>query len=173
VIDDHQIKLRAERAGKGTGRIYTLSVACTDQYGNTGTAATTVLVPHDMRSRLIRGLVFQDRHTTIPVTEPNNLPSAANSNIIVMNEEDPDRSTIIRVYPNPSRNYFTVNIETANNMDKISVRLIDVTGRVLEVKNNLSGSQTLRMGNNLRAGLYFAEIRQGNDTKQIKLMKQE
>src|SRR5258705_10696054 len=131
------------------------------------------MLPIDMRSRLIRGLIFQDRHTTIAVTEPNNLPAAANSNIIVMNEEDPDRSSIIRVYPNPSRSYFTVNIETTNSVDKISVRLIDVTGRVLEVKNNLSGSQTLRIGNNVRAGLYFAEIRQGSDTKQIKLFKQE
>jgi hypothetical protein len=43
---------------------------------------------------------------------------------------------------------------------------------VMETKNNLSGSQVLRIGNNLRAGLYIAEIRQGNSIRQIKLLKQ-
>jgi len=108
----------------------------------------------------------------ITQTNSDNEPSTANSKIILMNEDDEDRATLVRVYPNPSTSYFTVNIETANT-DKISVRLIDVSGRVVETKNNLSGSQTLRIGNNLKAGLYFAEIIQGKDRKQIKLLKQE
>ena len=89
-----------------------------------------------------------------------------------MNEEDPEKSTLVRVYPNPSTSYFTLNIETGNDKEKISVRLIDVTGRVMETRNNLSGSQVVRIGNNLKAGLYIAEIRQGNSTRQIKLLKQ-
>lgn len=39
------IRLRAERAGNGTGRIYTLTVQCTDAAGNSATRATTVTVP--------------------------------------------------------------------------------------------------------------------------------
>jgi hypothetical protein len=176
VTDDHHLKLRAERSGNGTGRVYTMTVSCTDQHGNTGTATTTVTVPHDLRSGVIRDLIFKDRNkgrSNTSITESNNLPTVANSKVIVMNEEDPDGGTLIRVYPNPSQNYFTVNIETANSTDKISVRLIDVAGRVVEVRNNLAGSQTLRMGNSLRAGLYIAEIRQGRDIKQVKLLKQE
>jgi hypothetical protein len=153
IVDDHHIKLRAERSGNGKGRIYTITVSCTDQHGNTGTATATERVPHSLAE--IKALV-----------PPHN------ASIVMMNEEDPD-GTIVQVYPNPSRNYFTVNIEAANNGEKISVRLFDVTGRVVEVKNNLSGSQTLRIGDNLKAGLYFAEIRQGNYTKQVKLLKQE
>jgi hypothetical protein len=37
--------LRAERAGGGSGRIYTLTVACSDASGNSATATTTVRVP--------------------------------------------------------------------------------------------------------------------------------
>ena len=92
--------------------------------------------------------------------------------MIVMNEDDPGMSSLVRVYPNPSTSYFTINIETSNTKDKISIRLIDVAGRVVEVRNNISGSQTLKMGNNLKAGLYFAEIRQGSSTRQVKLLKQ-
>jgi CHRD domain/HYR domain/Secretion system C-terminal sorting domain len=175
VIDDHHIKLRAERAGKGNGRTYTISVSCNDQYGNTGNAGINEFVPHDLRSADIRKLVFHNlfSRSGAHITVPNNLEPETNGKVIIMNEEDPESSAFIRVYPNPSRNYFTVNIETANNTDKISVRIIDVTGRVMEVKNNLSGNQTFMIGDKLKAGLYVAEIRQGNHTKQVKLLKQE
>jgi len=39
--------LRAERAGNGSGRIYTLTVEARDATGNTRRATTTVTVPHD------------------------------------------------------------------------------------------------------------------------------
>jgi len=39
--------LRAERLGSGTGRIYTLTVQCTDASGNSATQPVTVTVPHD------------------------------------------------------------------------------------------------------------------------------
>jgi hypothetical protein len=40
------LNLRAERAGGGTGRIYTMSVQCTDNAGNSANRSTTVTVPH-------------------------------------------------------------------------------------------------------------------------------
>ena len=38
---DLKARLRAERSGNGSGRIYTLEVTCTDQQGNTQQATTT------------------------------------------------------------------------------------------------------------------------------------
>jgi beta-propeller repeat-containing protein len=40
-------RLRAERAGTGSGRVYTLSYVGTDAAGNSATCSTTVFVPHD------------------------------------------------------------------------------------------------------------------------------
>jgi photosystem II stability/assembly factor-like uncharacterized protein len=40
------VNLRAERAGSGTGRIYTVFVRCTDNAGNSSGTATQVMVPH-------------------------------------------------------------------------------------------------------------------------------
>ena len=91
----------------------------------------------------------------------------------MLNEEDPDRSTLVQVFPNPSRNYFTVNIATGNTTDKILIRVIDIAGRVVEVRNNLVGDQVVTIGNNLKAGLYFVEIRQGGHAKQLKLLKEQ
>jgi len=47
VIDSTHVSLRAERAGTGVGRIYTITVTCTDASGNVTSKTTTVTVPHD------------------------------------------------------------------------------------------------------------------------------
>ncbi|WP_274363139.1 Ig-like domain-containing protein [Paenibacillus thermotolerans] len=43
---DTTFSLRAERSGKGDGRIYTITYTVTDQAGLTGTGTATVTVPH-------------------------------------------------------------------------------------------------------------------------------
>ncbi len=49
VVDSHTVRLRAERLGAGTGRIYSITITATDGDGNTSTATTTVTVPRDQR----------------------------------------------------------------------------------------------------------------------------
>jgi uncharacterized repeat protein (TIGR01451 family) len=45
VVDAQHVRLRAERSGKGTGRIYTVTVTSTDSSGASSSRAATVLVP--------------------------------------------------------------------------------------------------------------------------------
>jgi hypothetical protein len=45
--DDRDFRLRAERAGQGGGRTYTITYSAADGSGNRTTAQTTVTVPHD------------------------------------------------------------------------------------------------------------------------------
>ncbi len=47
ITGDLTVKLRAERSGTGSGRIYTITVECTDQSGNSSTDTAKVTVPHD------------------------------------------------------------------------------------------------------------------------------
>jgi uncharacterized repeat protein (TIGR01451 family) len=47
VIDAHHVSLRAERAGSGSGRIYTIMITATNSEGGTSTLTVDVLVPHD------------------------------------------------------------------------------------------------------------------------------
>jgi hypothetical protein len=46
-VIDGQIYLRAERAGKSDGRVYTITFEATDASGNTAVAMATVAVPHN------------------------------------------------------------------------------------------------------------------------------
>jgi hypothetical protein len=41
------LNLRAERSGKGSGRIYTITVKCADADGNSSSGNVRVSVPHD------------------------------------------------------------------------------------------------------------------------------
>lgn len=47
--DDREITLRAERSGRGNGRIYTLTYDATDMAGNNAPAEAEVIVSHDRR----------------------------------------------------------------------------------------------------------------------------
>jgi uncharacterized repeat protein (TIGR01451 family) len=49
VVDDHHVLLRAERAGNGNGRVYTITITCTDSGGNSSNEQVEVTVPHDRR----------------------------------------------------------------------------------------------------------------------------
>jgi hypothetical protein len=46
VVDAHHVQLRAERLGTGDGRIYTITITCTNAAGTT-TKSVTVTVPHN------------------------------------------------------------------------------------------------------------------------------
>jgi hypothetical protein len=46
--EDYEFQLRAERAGTGDGRVYTITYTVTDASGNSESAIATVVVPHDM-----------------------------------------------------------------------------------------------------------------------------
>ncbi len=49
ITGDLTVDLRAERSGKGSGRIYTLEIACGDACDNVSTATATVTVPANRR----------------------------------------------------------------------------------------------------------------------------
>jgi YVTN family beta-propeller protein len=49
IVDAHHVRLRAERAGVGDGRIYSITIICTDSHGNSSARVVTVSVPKSQR----------------------------------------------------------------------------------------------------------------------------
>jgi hypothetical protein len=51
ITGDLKVKLRADRDGNGIGRVYTITVKCTDVSRNEATSTTRVFVPHDQAKK--------------------------------------------------------------------------------------------------------------------------
>jgi len=76
----------------------------------------------------------------------------------------------IDIIPNPSSNYFNLVINT-KDATSISIRIMDVLGRVVEMKNNMAISEKYTFGNGFKPGMYLAEIIQGTNRKVIRVVK--
>ena len=53
ITDDGSVFLRAERSGKGDGRVYEITVTATDAAGNTGSSKATVKVNHNKKKEAV------------------------------------------------------------------------------------------------------------------------
>jgi hypothetical protein len=80
----------------------------------------------------------------------------------------PARLDVI-AYPNPSTNNFSVTVQTNAN-EKIMMQVIDMYGRVIEIRN-VNANSIIQFGDCYRAGTYFVRIIQSKEHKEIKLIK--
>lgn len=78
----------------------------------------------------------------------------------------------VKVLSNPSSDYFVLKLSGGNVSERINIRITDVIGRIVEIRNSLSSNQNIILGNSYKQGVYFAEVIQGGVRKQIKLIKQ-
>ena len=102
VIDDHHVQLRAERAGNGSDRIYTITITSTDDCGNVATATTTVVVPHNLNA--------MNRGEISPFSD----------------------GLFVKVMPNPTRDNFTIEAGSDLSNEKLRVLVFDMFGRKIE-----------------------------------------
>jgi hypothetical protein len=77
----------------------------------------------------------------------------------------------VKVYPNPSQSQFNVKLESSNMQDEISIVIYDLNGKPVETRQHLKAGQTLVLGGLYRPGVYMLEMIQGNQHKQMKLVK--
>lgn len=88
-------------------------------------------------------------------------------------EETTGAQLFVKASPNPSSQYFVLNLKTEDLSQKIYLRVVDFSGRLVEQKNNLTGNQTLRIGAFYPTGIYFAEVLQGKQKTVVKLVKKD
>lgn len=144
VLDVHHLRLRAERSGPGSGRIYTITVNAKDGAGNKTEKAITVSVPHD------------NAPLTTRVEAPNEVALAG---------------LTLRAQPNPSAEGFTL-VTRSPSTQPLTLRVLDETGRMIEQRTGVTANGTLQLGHSYKPGVYIAQVVQGDVTQQVKLVKQ-
>jgi hypothetical protein len=153
IVDEHNVQLRAERAGNGGCRIYSIKITSTDQHGNSRDSIVTVIVPHDM------GNQHECELTDTGRVKPGNISGRKKKHI--------DFS----VLPNPSNSSFTFTIRSSVSNRPVTIRIVDLMGRLVEMRGNLQPNQTVQMGGSLRKGQYVVELRQDNEITYTYIIK--
>ena len=73
--------------------------------------------------------------------------------------------------PNPSADAFTILLHGGDQIQPVSIRVYDVSGRLLEQREHLSIGQSLRLGDQYKSGTYIIEAVQGSQRVQAKVIK--
>ncbi|TDH29192.1 T9SS type A sorting domain-containing protein [Segetibacter sp. 3557_3] len=77
---------------------------------------------------------------------------------------------MVDVLQNPSNGAFNLRL-SGSSAEKISIRVMDAQGRIMEQRQNVPFEQVLRLGSDYQSGIYVAEIMQGSTRRQVKLVK--
>jgi hypothetical protein len=152
IVNNHLVKLRAERAGNGNGRIYTITIRATDGCNNSSTKVLLVYVNHS---------------NAVTATRPGTQGAGQTKS----KELSMTGSLRVAASPNPTNNLFSIHIESNNEQDKISMQVYDILGRSVELRNNLQTGTNIIVGDKYKAGAYFMRIMQGTEYKVIRLIK--
>ncbi len=134
----------------------------------------------DIENRL--QLALQKEGTSLaPLTEANNFelpmahlalgPGTAGTPNYLKEEKTYSQKLTITALPNPSVNYFTLNIQS-NEPGVFRLRVLDVSGRIIETRNGILFNTTFRIGSYFQAGIYLVEVTQGKQRQVLKLIKQ-
>ena len=76
----------------------------------------------------------------------------------------------VKLYPNPTLNDFNIQVIT-NSIEPVMIRILDVNGRIMKDLTRLSKAQVTTMTNDLKKGIYFVEVTQGQNKNTVKLVK--
>jgi hypothetical protein len=117
---------------------------------------------------VVRGVKVTSLTTCPACTVP--LVGSINS---AMNKETTKAKTVepivVNVFPNPTSGSFNLNVKSSSS-EIIQVRILDAQGRLIN-KLTTNPSKTTLLGSNLNAGVYYFEVKQGTEVKQVKVVK--
>jgi hypothetical protein len=77
----------------------------------------------------------------------------------------------LKVFENPTSNYFKVSPINKNTNAKMQLRILTVFGAVIETKSNIHNGELIEFGARYPHGSYFIELTSGEKRKVMKLLK--
>jgi hypothetical protein len=117
----------------------------------------------------------------IDVTNNSGCTSGARTAVLVTVNQTPSAVTVrmvpaasedlkVTVMPNPTTTYFTLKFESGYKIP-LNLKVMDASGRVVDIKSEISANGTIQIGHNYSSGTYYAEILQDTKRKVVQLIK--
>jgi hypothetical protein len=88
----------------------------------------------------------------------------------VLIRETPVDKLSVTAYPNPSASQFNLRL-SSDKGEAITIRIVNGQGSVIETRTNIVAGQAVQLGAGYKPGMYYVEVMQGNNKKQLKLVK--
>jgi hypothetical protein len=76
-------------------------------------------------------------------------------------------ATSFKIYPNPTSSFVTISTE---QLDSFNLKIADLNGKVMMIKD-YSGMENNVDISSFATGIYFFEIKSGNKSETIKILK--
>ncbi len=114
--------------------------------------------------------ILRDSIGIVTITDDDcRLTTMQESNELITKQEV--TSLHIKASPNPSIDAFTVQLQGSDSKQQVSIRVYDVSGRLLEQREDIAVGQVLHLGDQYKAGTYIIEAIQGSQRVQTKVIK--
>jgi hypothetical protein len=78
--------------------------------------------------------------------------------------------TAVSIYPNPAKEQITIT--TGTLLENASVRIMNITGKVVTGENSINGNSLLMNVSGLSPGIYFIELKNKNSFSRQKFIKE-
>jgi Lamin Tail Domain/Secretion system C-terminal sorting domain/Endonuclease/Exonuclease/phosphatase family len=174
IVDCQTVDLRAERAGNGNGRVYTVHLAAQDQFGNIGSAEYQVGVAHSKKVEAIDdGVAYEVVSDCLPPALQKLNPESDETVELV---EIPTEYSLYQNYPNPFNPTTRIKFDVKENSN-VTLQIFDMLGREIATLVNEQkspGSYEVNLdASQLTSGIYFYTIRANNfvQTRKMLLIK--
>ena len=116
--------------------------------------------------------VTWNKYSCAPLTSRNAEPVFTQTTPVIVQPivTAPAETFQVKVYPNPSSTDFSLQVMSSSR-EAISVKLTDAKGEVLKTNSVVLKGSTIKVGGELRGGIYFVEVTQGKNRQTVKLIK--
>jgi Secretion system C-terminal sorting domain len=171
LIEDTQLfSVRAERAGGGDGRVYTVHIGVADASGNKSTIEGTISVPKSKGKAAVRGSTAYSVNAG-PVAMAARVATPDSSGA----EQEEMVSFSTYIYPNPASNIAKLKISSGEEAEGV-LTIMDLNDKVLQTVGCplAKGINEVEIDTgDLKSGFYFINIRtqQRNEVAKLVILK--
>ena len=163
-------------AGLPSGSVFppgitTNTFVATDSAGNKDTCSFTVTV--NVASSTARLNTKNSAAVVTPTTVKSTASVQKTDKISLGTNKDLTTTSDglkVRVYPVPTQHTFTF-VVTSPKALPVDIRILDNSGKLVEVITHVSLGSTVQCGGKLPSGVYYAEVTQGDERRLVKITK--
>lgn len=173
----YSLELYASRGNTNNGTIFTIggtSITIVTDQNKTNKAIFTGLVPDGLGKLVVSISQTGTYHylNGFTLIENNNTATTAlqQDEAIAAIEESGADALQAHAFPNPSADRFILQLKGRTGTP-MRLRIADGLGRVVEARQGLMAGTSVPVGGAYKAGVYYAEVVQGNRRTVLKLVK--